>query len=322
MSDGPLDVTIGELKEEDLPEASRIVRLAYGTREGLPDPMQVFGDRDFFSNRWRAHHDRVLGAFLSGNVVGSNVVSRWGTFGWFGPLAVRPDLWDKGIASRLLDRTMEMFSRWGTTHHGLTTSPGSPKHLGLYGKFGFHARFLTPIMKKRVAMSNGKYRPTSFETFSGLMSDQEKHQILGELMELSDRIYPGLDLSDAIIAVARLGLGDTIVVKDGSTTVGFAVCQHGAGTEGGAGNCYVKFGAVQPGTLSDGRFDNLISAIEGYAVVQGLTTVEAGVNLGRRRAYKLMIDHGYQTEIIDVAMEKPNTEGFNREDVLVIDDWR
>src|SRR6266849_1606923 len=35
---------------------------------------------------------------------------------------------------------------WDTSHTGLFTFPQSPLHLALYGKFGFHARFLTAIM--------------------------------------------------------------------------------------------------------------------------------------------------------------------------------
>ena len=70
--------------------------------------------------------------------------------GFFGPLSVRPDLWDRGIAKRLLESTIELFDKWGTKHAGLFTFSHSPKHIGLYQKFGFWPSFLTAIMSKPV----------------------------------------------------------------------------------------------------------------------------------------------------------------------------
>jgi hypothetical protein len=48
--------------------------------------------------------------------VGSNFVTRWGSFGFFGPLSVEPRLWDQGVAQRLLDPTIELFQKWGCRH--------------------------------------------------------------------------------------------------------------------------------------------------------------------------------------------------------------
>jgi hypothetical protein len=35
-----------------------------------------------------------------------------------------------------------------------------------------------------------------------------------------------------------------------------------------------------------------------------------------------MLAHGFHTDLLGVAMEKPNAAGYNRPDVYVIDDWR
>jgi GNAT superfamily N-acetyltransferase len=91
-----------------------------------------------------------LGADLHGELVGSNFAANWGSVGFFGPLTVRPDLWDRGIASRLLESTMELFDGWNTKHAGLFTFAHSPKHIGLYQKFGFWPQFLTAIMSRSV----------------------------------------------------------------------------------------------------------------------------------------------------------------------------
>lgn len=310
-------VSVEPLDEKDVEEAGRICRLAFGTFLGLPDPMKVFGDKEPLANRWRASPDKVLGAYIDGELVGSNVLSRWGTFGWFGPLTIRPDLWDKGVAQALLGPTTELFSSWGTTHQGLFTFPNSPKHLGLYSKFGFNARFLTPVMGKRVTGGGTK----RFQTFSGLGS-KERARTLGEIRELTDMLYPGLDLTDEIAAVDTMRLGDVVITSRSSRVEGFAVCHAGANTEGGTGNCYVKFGAVLPGRSAGERFRSLVSAVEGYAAHRRLATLEAGVNMARRGACRELIGAGFRSQFVGVAMQRPDQDGFNTQRVFAIDDWR
>jgi GNAT superfamily N-acetyltransferase len=313
---------IKQLRQEDVEEAARIVPLAFGTFLGLPDPMEGYGDRDVFSNRWRANPHGVLGAYLDGRVVGSNVVSRWGSFGWFGPLTIRPDLWDKGIARKLMDETMALFSKWGPTHEALFTFSHSPKHLGLYQKYGFHARFLTPIMKKGIGRASQRESAT-WVPFSSIES-KGKNDVLKELQELTDRLLPRLDLSSEVKAVDSMKLGETILLQEGSSrsVAAFAVCHAGSGTEGGTGNCYVKFAAALSGSNARARFRDLLSAVEDYARRNSLATIEAGVNVARRGAYAEMLASGFRTEFIGVAMQKPDEPAYNRADVFALDDLR
>ena len=141
---------IRSLKEVDLDEADRISRIAFGTFLGLLDPGTFYGDADFVRTRFRADPSLSLAAEMYGQLVGSNFVANWGSVGFFGPLTVRPDLWDKGIAKNLLDKTLEIFERVGTKHIGLFTFSHSPKHIHLYQKYDFWPRFLTNVMSKHV----------------------------------------------------------------------------------------------------------------------------------------------------------------------------
>ena len=45
---------VSKLDEKDLPEAARIVRLAFGTFLGAPDPDAFWADRDYVYGRQRA----------------------------------------------------------------------------------------------------------------------------------------------------------------------------------------------------------------------------------------------------------------------------
>src|SRR5271155_3395084 len=146
---------IAPLGERDLREAARIVRVAFGTFLDAPDPETFWGDRDYVYGRWRAPHVATFGAKLDGQLVGSNFATRWGSVGFFGPLTVRPELQERGVARALLARTMEQFDSWGTPHVGLFTFAQSAKHVALYQKYGFSARFLTAIMSAPVSARQG-----------------------------------------------------------------------------------------------------------------------------------------------------------------------
>jgi hypothetical protein len=78
------------LEQRDLVEADRIMRLAFGTFLGLPEPMKMFGDTDIARTRFRAAPDAALAAEADSKLVGSNFVTDWGSFGFFGPLSVDP----------------------------------------------------------------------------------------------------------------------------------------------------------------------------------------------------------------------------------------
>ena len=139
--------TIRALTETDLPEAQRIVRVAFGTFLGAPDPERFWSDLDYVYGRFGAPHTAAFAAENDeGVLVGSNFATRWGSVGFFGPLTTRPDLWDAGIGQLLVAAACDQLDAWGVRHAGLFTFAQSAKHVGLYGKFGFYPRFLTAIM--------------------------------------------------------------------------------------------------------------------------------------------------------------------------------
>ena len=219
--------------------------------------------------------------------------------------------------------TMDVLARWRTTHQALFTFAQSTKHVGLYQKFGFYPRFLTAIMEKKVSASSSRRTGTAtVATFSSLGGKGERKEVLKECVELTGDVLRGLDLSDEIRTAHNLSLGDTVLLRDGSPTEGFAVCHSGRNTEGGTGTCYVKFGLVAGGSGAKARFRRLLAACESFASQNGAETVEAGVNLGRTEAYREMQTNGFRTEFQGIVMQRPNEPGYNRPEVFAIDDLR
>ena len=309
---------IGPLAESDLSEAGRILRLAFGTFIGVPDPATFWTDRDYVHGRWGAPHVAALGATLDGQLVGSNFATSWGSVGFFGPLSVRPDLWQRGVAKQLLGAAMEQFEDWGTRQVGLFTFAQSAKHVALYQKFGFYARFLTAIMAAPASRTEAGPPWRRF----GALGDGERVQALDASRALTDSLYPGLDLRDEIHTVTARGLGDTVLIDDGNRLAGFAICHWGPRSEAGAGTCFIKFAAVGDSPSAEADYLRLLDACEALAVASGMTTLLAGANMARHEAYRQLVARGFRTVVQGVAMHRDNDAGYCRPGVYVIDDWR
>ena len=110
---------------------------------------------------------------LDAEVAGSNFATNWGTVGFFGPLTIHPDLWDKGLGKRLMESIMDCFDKWKTRHAGLFTS----KPVEPVGRASSWTKFSDAPMKERAA-------------------------ILDACRELTGAIYNGLDVGREIDAVA------------------------------------------------------------------------------------------------------------------------
>lgn len=311
------DVTVRPLQEADLVEADRIMRLAFGTFLGLPDPGGFMGDADYVRTRWAADPAAALAAEVDGRLVGTNFVTRWGSVGFFGPLTVDPALWDRGVARALLNETMPIFDSWGVTHAGLFTFPQSPKHLALYQSYGFMPRFLTPVLAKPL---QGAETPEADCDTAGNSPDLDT--VIAWCARVTDETYPGLDVAREIRAAATQKLGDTVLTFGNGEIDAFAVCHTGPGSEAGTGTCFVKFGAALPGPAVDRRFDRLLTACEAFAARQGAQAIVAGVNSGRRRAHQALLDRGYRAQMIGVTMHRPDESAYHDDHAWVLDDWR
>lgn len=309
---------VAPLSEKDLPEAARIIRLAFGTFLGAPDPETFWNDRDYVFGRQPAAHVASFGATLDGKLVGSNFATNWGSVGFFGPLTVRPDLQERGIARALLARTMEQFNAWGTRQVGLFTFAQSAKHIALYQKYGFYARFLTAIMAAPAVR-----RPTAagWSRFSAL-SKAQQDDALQACRNIAESVYPGLDLTGEIRATHAQQLGDTVLLEGLGGVAAFAICHYGPRSEAGADTCYVKFGIVRDGSSSEQYFVRLIDACEALAVDVGMPNLLAGANMARHEAYRLLVGRGFRTAIQGVYMHRGNDPGYCRPGAYIIDDWR
>ena len=284
------------MRLDDLDAADSVMRLAFGTIRGLPDPRTAFEDRDLIRTRFRAAPDCAWVAEADGEVVGSVLAARWGSFGFFGPLTVHPDLWDRGIGGQLLRPVLEAFERWELVQAGLFTFADSPKHLGLYGRHGFRPGSLTYVLAKESPATTS----SPFELVA--QCEGALAPVLDEIRSVTDLVFPGLDVGREVVAVDELQLGDTLLVRREGTLEGIAVCHRGAGSEAGSDTCYVKFAAVRPGPSAGARFEQLLAACETYAVESRVSRLVAGVDTGRTEAYRRLLARGFRAQQTGLAM--------------------
>ena len=314
---GVTRVVIRPLVPRDLDEADRVARLAFGTFLGLADPLSVFGDAEPVRSRFAAQPNWAFVAELDGEIVGSNFATRWGSFGFFAPMSVRPDLWDRGIAQQLMAPIIELFDGWRLRQAGLFTFAESAKHVGLYQRFGFWPQHLTAVMAKAVAPADAGARATRYSE----IPEPARAGILERGRELTGSIFEGLDLEQEIRATDAHGHGDTVLLLEGSAVAGLAVAHCGAG-EAGSGACFVKFGAVRTGADSGDLFERLLAACEQLAGERGAARLVAGTSTARHNAYRRMMDLGYRTQFQGVRMQRPDDPGYCRREVWAIDDLR
>jgi GNAT superfamily N-acetyltransferase len=310
-------ISVRQLRENELAAADHIMRVAFGTFVGLTDPASFMGDAGYVRTRWKADPTSAFAAEVDSEIVGSNFAANWGSVGFFGPLTIRPDLWDKGLGRRLMEPIMDCFDRWRSRHVGLFTFAHSPKHLGLYQKFGFFPRFLTAIFSKPVEASGHALTWTKFSDAS-----EDANGSLEACRDTTEAIFEGLDTSREIQAVADQKLGDTVLLWSESKLSGFAVCHCGAGTEAGTGVCYVKFGVVHPGKGAEREFNRLLYACEEFAATQGASRLVLGMNTAREKAYLHVLARGFRADFLGLSMARSNEAGYNRPEVYLIDDWR
>ena len=192
-------VHVRPMVDGDLDEADRITRLAFATFRGLPEQAVALDDTEAVRTRFVAAPDCAWVAEIGGDVVGSVLAARWGSFGFFGPLTVHPDLWDRGVGSRLLEPVLAAFEAWQVRQAGLFTFSSSPKHLGLYQKHGFWPGYLVAVLGKQVAPAESPYT-----LFSQALPEHQA-RLLDEIRALTDTVFPGLDLEREIVARRRTG---------------------------------------------------------------------------------------------------------------------
>jgi hypothetical protein len=193
--------------------------------------------------------------------------------------------------------------------------------VGLYQKFGYWPGYLTALMslspQAGAPAGNGSSNAVHLTT----LNKNEREDAIAACAKLTNAIARGLDLTGEFRTLLKQKAGEVVLTYTRNALEGFAICLHGAGSEGGAKTCYIKFAAARSGPVAGERFDRLLEACAAFGFSRG-ATLEAGMSLAREDAYRRMRAHGFRAFGQGVSMQRPHAPGHNRTDAYVIDDWR
>lgn len=316
-------LVVRQLTEDDLGDADRINRIAFGTFFGLDAPSGFRGDGEVIPGRFASNPEGAFAAELDGKLVACGFVVDWGSVGLLGPLTVDVEAWGKGIGRAMLDEMTRYMDSRDFAFQGLFTHPQSPTHIRLYEAYGFRMKRVTAVMDR--AVDTAPEMPPSAGLFSDLPNG-DREAALTECRGIADGIYTGLDLGAEIRSIDANGFGDTVLLSRDGALTGFACCHQGAGSEAGSPQTLVKFAGVLPGPEGPAAFENLMAACEWFAARCGTKRLVAGTNTGRAECYEAMLAMGFRSWMNGIAMLKSagnmHEDGYNVPGVFAVDDWR
>ena len=180
---------------------------------------------------WRyAIEDAAAGAMVwrdaRGEIAAFNMVHRSGVEGWMGPLAVRTEHQGSGVGKEVVEQGIAWLKREGATVIGLETMPRTMDNIGFYSRLGFVPGQLT------VTLSYDATRHESSLEVLSRLSPAARDDAVAECLALTESVLPGSDYSREIGLTADLQLGDTFMLRDRDTLVGFALAHTAPLVEG------------------------------------------------------------------------------------------
>lgn len=247
---------------------------------------------------WRfAIEDAGPGAMLwrdeRGAIAAFNVAHLSGREGWMGPLAVRPEWQGQGVGRAIVAAGIAWLEAAGAETIGLETMPRTMDNIGFYSRLGFVPGRLTVTLTLDAVDGDGG------GTRLGTLPASARADAIAAVGALSDALVPGTDYGREIALTGDLALGDTILLHEGGTLVGFALC-HAVPLVEGRGREELR---VLKLGLADGRHaGRLAAAIGGYARESGCPRWAVRVQGQHDGLYRQLIHAGGRVRWTDLRM--------------------
>ena len=290
-------------RDDDLAEADRIFRLAFGTFLGLPDPLAFAGDDRL---RPRPLAARARGRLRRGarwHARRLELHRRWGRVGFFGPLSVRPDLWDRGIAQRLLEPSWRVRGAGHRRTRGSSPSRRARSTSALYGKLR-----LLPALPDRAWWRAGR-RGVGGRRL-GPLRRRSTSRARRAVLDGCRRIADGSPTRARPRARDRRARRPRTRRHDPSPRRRGAARLRGLPRRrrqrGGRGTCYVKFGAIPADCAARTHSTASSTPASAFAAARGATIARR-----RHRTWRATAPHarlragGFRTVIQGVAHASP-----------------
>jgi GNAT superfamily N-acetyltransferase len=266
---------------------------------------------------WRyAIEDAADGALLwrddRGHIVAFNMVHQSGKEGWMGPLAVRTEFQGGGTGKEIVARGVEWLKVRGASVIGLETMPRTMDNIGFYSKLGFLPGRLTITTTLDAAYGDVP------ATLIGRLSPAARDDVLAECRALVQRLSPGYDYTREIMLTHELSLGDTVLLYDGATLIGFALAHTAPLVEGRARE---ELRVLKLVLEDESRFVDLGRAICDFARRSGTRRIALRLQGEYLDAYHRVIALGGHVRWTDLRMSLADYGEKRPERGLVLSNW-
>jgi GNAT superfamily N-acetyltransferase len=247
---------------------------------------------------WRyALEDAGDGAMIwrdaEGQMVAFNMVHRSGTEGWMGPLAVRPDRQGEGLGSTMVQAGIEWLRTHGATTIGLETMPRTVDNVGFDSRIGLVPGHLTVTLVHDVP----RRAVGSAELLS--QAGAAWGDRLEECRRLSDHLLPGVDFTRELALTRDLGIGDTTLLRENGTLMGFALWHS---TPLAAGRPKDELRILKIVAESQSTFERLIHLVQLSAVAERVSRIALRCQTEFDQPYLRLVELGYRVHWTDLRM--------------------
>lgn len=266
---------------------------------------------------WRyAIEDAADGAMLwrdeRGRLVAFNMVHRSGAEGWMGPLAVRTEVQGAGTGKEIVTRGVDWLKSQGTRVIGLETMPRTMDNIGFYSRLGFIPGRLTLTVTLDAAYSDPPAR------LLGRLSPQARDDAIAECGVLVARLLPGYDYAREIRLTAELGLGDTVLLYERDTLIGFALAHTTPLVEGRARE---ELRVLKLALADESRLPELLRAVTDFARRSGTRRISLRMQGEFLGAYQRVIALGGHVRWTDLRMSLADHEEKRPNQGLMLSNW-
>ena len=205
-----------------------------------------------------------------GNVVAFNVAHLSGTEAWMGPLAVHPDHQGHGLGKAVVGRGHRVAEGSGAKVIGLETMPRTMDNIGFYSSLGMNPGIPHADGDCRWCVRRADERDGCTSVRLGSLTSDELDKAVKECRALTESLLPGYDFSREIQLTEELALGDTLMLYEGDTLVGFAVCHSVPLVEG---RVREELRVLKLVVRNDDDFDVLVTFLSDHARRSGTRRV-------------------------------------------------
>lgn len=310
-----------QIEESDIPELNEVFSEAFTDRyrrDGLAGvrvpqlnpPVWRFAIADAGEGAKLWRDDR-------GKVIAFNVAHMSGTEAWMGPLAVHPDHQGRGLGKAVVGTGVESLRERGAKVIGLETMPRTMDNIGFYSSLGMNPGYLTLTLTLDGAFAAPMTGRTSSLRLGTLPAD-ELDKAVRECREVTGSILDGYDFTREIHLTEELALGDTLMLLDGDSIAGFALCHSVPLVEG---RVREELRVLKLVVRSEDDFDVMLTMLSDHARRSGTRRVAIRVQGQYPAAFRRLIRRGARVRWSDLRMTLDGYHESGPEKGIVLSNW-